>query len=368
VPLDYLVPSINLHHATITDGFNDNLPGFPRLPCKYTPCAASYLGDNVQPGTPVDPAKPMQGPYGTGMSGPSFGLCPGSRDWIKESDGPLTGHDWIRAPPEAPTHLDDTDAVMKELALKKLDAFAGIGHGYFFWNFRTDLYEPQWSYLEAVKRGWIPKGAAEQLGAATYMACDKEDKGDFNCVLKGGQLEKNIHNACAYIMNIENATEAQMWLVGNLSGSALENTANNMIGAAFRRYRHVGVTCDFGGIALLVEGNKTTIAATDRDKDYYTTIVSNNGNGKYNFNTVTIVLAILVVGLLGGTVGFGMALRFSPALRERVRSHASLMMPIADNPIVRSISGVNWELPQHLYEEVGDIMNEQEEKHVPISF
>ena len=47
------------------NGFNDNLPGFPRLPCKYTPCAASYLGEN-QPGVPVDPSKPIQGPFGTG--------------------------------------------------------------------------------------------------------------------------------------------------------------------------------------------------------------------------------------------------------------------------------------------------------------
>jgi hypothetical protein len=31
-----------------------------------------------------------------GMSGPIFGLCPGSRDWIKEKDNPLTGKDWIK--------------------------------------------------------------------------------------------------------------------------------------------------------------------------------------------------------------------------------------------------------------------------------
>ena len=31
-----------------------------------------------------------------GMSGPIFGLCPGSRDWIREKDNPLTGKDWIK--------------------------------------------------------------------------------------------------------------------------------------------------------------------------------------------------------------------------------------------------------------------------------
>jgi glucan 1,3-beta-glucosidase len=54
------------------NGFNDNLSGFPRLPCKYIPCSDPYMGAE-QPGTPIDPSKPIQGPYGTGMSGPIFG-------------------------------------------------------------------------------------------------------------------------------------------------------------------------------------------------------------------------------------------------------------------------------------------------------
>jgi glucan 1,3-beta-glucosidase len=39
------------------NGFNDNLPGFPRSPCKYIPCSPPYMGTD-QPGTPVDPTKP----------------------------------------------------------------------------------------------------------------------------------------------------------------------------------------------------------------------------------------------------------------------------------------------------------------------
>ena len=110
------------------NGFNDNLPGFPRSPCKYTKCADPYL--EGQPGTPIDPSKPLQGPYGTGLSGPIFGLCPTSRDWIKEKSGnPYQGRDWITAPPEVPVHLDDTDNVMRHLAVKKINAFSGIGHG-----------------------------------------------------------------------------------------------------------------------------------------------------------------------------------------------------------------------------------------------
>jgi glucan 1,3-beta-glucosidase len=46
------------------NGFNDNLPGFPKLPCKYTPCAESYMGKD-QPGNQLDPSKPMLGPFGS---------------------------------------------------------------------------------------------------------------------------------------------------------------------------------------------------------------------------------------------------------------------------------------------------------------
>jgi glucan 1,3-beta-glucosidase len=60
-----------------------------------------------------------------------------SRDWIKESSGnPREGKDWITGPAEAPRGKDDTDDVMKRLAEKKFNAFLGIGHGFFFWNFR----------------------------------------------------------------------------------------------------------------------------------------------------------------------------------------------------------------------------------------
>lgn len=48
--------------------YSSSYRGFPRLPCKYIPCSDPYMGTD-QPGTPVDPTKPIQGPYGTGMSG-----------------------------------------------------------------------------------------------------------------------------------------------------------------------------------------------------------------------------------------------------------------------------------------------------------
>ena len=47
-----------MHHAKIfsamwLNGFNDNLAGFPRLPCKNIPCSDPYFGNNVIPNAPV---------------------------------------------------------------------------------------------------------------------------------------------------------------------------------------------------------------------------------------------------------------------------------------------------------------------------
>jgi glucan 1,3-beta-glucosidase len=83
-----------------------------------------------QPGTVLDPKLGPQPPFGTGFSSPDKGLCPVDKSW---------------------PHDDD---MMKRLARAKLAAFE-LGNGWIFWNFRTEL-EPKWSYLESVKRGWIP--------------------------------------------------------------------------------------------------------------------------------------------------------------------------------------------------------------------
>ena len=53
----------------------DNLPGFPKVTCMMKPCAHPYMGSE-QPGAPPDPDMPLQGPYGTGVSGARFGEMP----------------------------------------------------------------------------------------------------------------------------------------------------------------------------------------------------------------------------------------------------------------------------------------------------
>ena len=71
------------------NGFNDNLPGYPKVVCQMLPCAAPYMGDQ-QPGAPPDKNMPLQGPYGTGVSGPQFGDCPVGVEWGSKEDEYMT--------------------------------------------------------------------------------------------------------------------------------------------------------------------------------------------------------------------------------------------------------------------------------------
>lgn len=294
------------------NGFNDNLPGFPRSPCKYIECAEPYMGEGYQPGAPVDPTKPMQGPYGTGMSGPSFGLCPVTRDWIKESN-PLTGRDWVEAPPRAPRGYDDTDNVMKLLAYKKISAYSGVGHGFYFWNFRTDLYEPHWSYMAAVERGWIPTGNFNDLNIEN--ACANEDSNAYKCYLKPYVSDSSILKAVDYILEQKNDTATTYeQSIPNMTGVALSDAANEMISEYFDDYKVTGVTCDFGGIAMLVEENKTAV-----DKDFIDWDVAYFGAIQTGPTWWQLALIIILGIILGSGLGFTLGMRYNKKFNRMVR-------------------------------------------------
>ena len=258
------------------NGFNDNLPGFPRLPCKYIPCNLPYMGLD-QPGTPVDPGKPAQGPFGTGMSGPIFGLCPVGRDWLVESTRD-SGKDWMKAPPTAPIGRDASDEVMTNLAMKKINSFSGYGHGFYFWNFRTDLEEPHWSYMAALKKGWIPSGNLND--EAITNACHKEDNGLYKCVAKRDQLESNIRNGIDVVVNTDgiavDGVEMNRTTVANMNGEALYDLADHAYDQYWTKHRIEGATCDFGGTGELIEVNLTlsddsianSVTNDDESNDY----------------------------------------------------------------------------------------------------
>ena len=124
------------------NGFNDNLPGFPKLTCKPVQCPPPYMG-NEQPGAPPDPTKPIQQPYGTGISSPSFGLCPVDIDWF-DIESKHTSKKVVQSGIVAKLEGEEeivtaangklaTDEVMTQLARKKLQAF-DVGHGWYFWK------------------------------------------------------------------------------------------------------------------------------------------------------------------------------------------------------------------------------------------
>jgi glucan 1,3-beta-glucosidase len=318
------------------NGFNDNLPGFPRLPCKYIPCADPYMGEG-QPGAPVDPTKAIQGPYGTGMSGPIFGYCPVGRDWLKESSGnPQTGRDWVRSPPEAPKHADDTNNVMTHLAYKKINAFSNVGHGFYFWNFRTDLDEPHWSYMLALERGWIPKGNLND--EKILNACNREDSGDFKCILKNRNelRESSVKGSVAYIINFENKTDTpEGQEILSKTGDALMDVAAELIPEFFEQNRGMGATCDFGGIAMLVEFERN-ITDDDNlgwtDDEYYPEIITVYRGP----NTFVLILIIILASILGSIAGFLIAMRSSKKFNRKVRE-SKYFKPLAGskNSLVR---------------------------------
>jgi hypothetical protein len=287
------------------NGFNDNLPGFPRLPCKYVPCGKPYMGSE-QPGAPVDNTKAIQGPFGTGMSGPHFGLCPVGRDWLKESSGnPQTGRDWVRAPPQAPKHLDDTDNVMTHLAYKKISAFSGIGHGFYFWNFRTDVDEPRWSYMLALEKGWIPKGNLNS--EKIQNACLAEDRFEYRCALKHGVAASAVESAVDYILDDMNETAT--------SEDYDVDRASTIISDYFESHKGMGTTCDFGGVAMLVEVNRT-ITDDDYlgwDDDEYGVVVYEGPD------VLVIVLSAILCILLGTIVGFVVSMHSNKKFNEKVR-------------------------------------------------
>jgi len=151
-------------------GFNDMQPGEPRAICDMVPCpcadksdndefdrptkstmSACYLGQDhpLLPGLPLDATEGLQGPFGSGISGPMFGMCPREM-----------------------AHGRREDEYMTTLAHKQIEAF-NAGHGWFFWNFRTEL-EPHWDFLEAWRRGWFPRNVSDLEAIKKLKVCDAD--------------------------------------------------------------------------------------------------------------------------------------------------------------------------------------------------
>ena len=261
------------------------------------------------------------------MSGPSFGLCPVDRDWMTERyNKGETGMSWVSAPPEAPRGRDGTDEVMTLLAHKKISAFSGIGHGFYFWNFRTDLYNPQWSYMLALERGWIPKGNLND--ERIINSCDREDTGAFVCQANRDAPEKSIRGGVGYALGEEGKSAEY---IDSLHDDDLYDEADLIFSEFWDARRGQGATCDFGGAAILAEQNKT------HSEDYYTDDYFNVMEVQV-FPVWKIVLFSVLGALVGGLAGFAIAMKLSPKFNRKVRS-SIMLRPVTSSRAFRQSFG-----------------------------
>ena len=135
------------------NGFNDNVPGFPKVACQRVSCPAPYMGQD-QPGAPPPSNSDIDTMDPRGSGGDSFvinGTCP------------VSGL------------IDLNASHIKSFGLAQLRVFDRSTHGNFFWNFRTEL-EPLWDYQAAVQRNWLPRdwdydsadGKAVEVACSTF--------------------------------------------------------------------------------------------------------------------------------------------------------------------------------------------------------
>lgn len=243
--------------------------------------------------------------------------------------------------------MDDTDVVMTRLAYKKINAFSGIGHGFYFWNFRTDVYEPSWSYMAALDRGWIPKGNLDD--PKILDACRHEDNGEYNCIVKRPQLDQNVRNGIKFCLNVEGVVNQTY--VDNLSGKELMEEADRVLNEFWQTHRTTGATCDFGGVGMLVELN-TTIRDDDAavpDDDEYAPQIKYVG-----INLWVVASTLLLAGVVGGGIGFVVAMNVNKKFNRQVRQ-SRLFNSFASNPALRKSLAVD----RYEYEELNDIRHDQ---------
>ncbi len=201
---------------------------------------------------------------------------------------------------------------MTNLAHKKIHVFSGIGHGFYFWNFRTDLYEPEWSYMLALERGWIPKG--DLTDSKITDACN----GSHMCVAKRDQLEENVIDSINYVISSEgtiikgekelrlDCTSADVMLLNSamlksMTKDKLFEVADCAFDLFWKKNEKSWGACDFDGVAT-----QTYIDTTHSDDDVRPT------DEKYGiiFDLHTIEFAGMIVAaiILGALIGFAVSM------------------------------------------------------------
>ncbi|UIZ22001.1 hypothetical protein KXD40_008853 [Peronospora effusa] len=276
------------------NGFNDNLPGFPNTQCRMVDCPvhSTYLGKDF-PGTPLDITKPMQGPYGTGQSGPAFGKCPVTSDTAFGQE-------------------DDVEFA-RNLNLKKLNAFA-LGHGWYFWNFKTELGS-RWNFLDLVRRGVFPKNVSSYHESdEVFSACEKEDRGDFLCTAKRGVHADDLERGLDYACGSEDVDCSMI----KTKVMTLEERADWAFNEFWHAHRHSGATCDFGGAAHLLSTNPDTVFSGLNQQQQRLHLVT-------AFSSSTTVVVWCIVGVVVGIILIVAAGIRIMARHTRRKEYSSLM-------------------------------------------
>eukprot|EP01031_Cornospumella_fuschlensis_P026874 gene26874-32479_t len=156
------------------NGINDNVPGYPKVNCPRVPCPSPYFGAHAHiRNAPPNASEGKMDPYGTG--GPSYveyGTCP-----VDASPAPSD-----------PTPLSD-------LGLAMLYAYDRQTHGFFFWNFRTELPSSRWDLSRAISTGVLPmrfglggkSGRKDELQESMKVVCERHKKN--RDVIKNSKIE-----------------------------------------------------------------------------------------------------------------------------------------------------------------------------------
>jgi len=138
----------------------------------------------------------------------------------------------------------------------------------------------------------------------------------YKCYLKHGMPDSNILKAVDYILTQKNETATPYEnSVLDMEGDALFDAANDMIEEYFEANKVAGVTCDFGGVVLLVEENRTITKGDFIDWDAaYFGQVENTGPSWWQ-----LTLIILFGTVIGLGIGFMVGMRFNKKFNEVVQ-------------------------------------------------
>ena len=179
--------------------------------------------------------------------------------------------------------------------------------------------------MAALDRGWIPRGSLT-TNSDIADACQREDSNDFICIIKKDQLESSVRSAVAFILESENASNDTSNKVMSLQGTDFHNKASALVTEYFANNYAAGATCDFGGIAMLMERNRDESGDGDDsihyyyDKDGY---FSYSGHDESSMPQWVLLSSGLALAVIGAMLGFVLAMRYSPSFNQRVRKSKS---------------------------------------------